>query len=151
MSSSASSVRDRSRGGSGGVGSLLLLLSPVHREVTVLAKASPADPVLGDAGGLSGQGACHILRPQDSSLCHTPPLDWGRVMLSFLPWLPLHEILWGREHFLASSHHPRAPLRAQPSARFLASGARAAEPPWSEPLMTSLLPLSVGHLLGDFL
>lgn len=76
--SSASSVRDRSRGGSGGVGSLLLLLSAVHRDVTVLAKASPADPVLGDAGGLSGQGACHILRPQDSSPCHTRP-HWTGV------------------------------------------------------------------------
>ena len=121
-------------------------------QFTEMSLFFPADPVLGDPGGLSGQGACHILRPQDSSLCHTtPPLDWGRVMLSFLPWLPLHEILGGRECFLASSHHPSTPLRAQPTTRFLASGARAAEPSWSEPLRTSLLPLSVGHHWGDFL
>lgn len=109
-------------------------------------------PSSGTQEACLARGACHILRPQDSSLCHTtPPLDWGRVMLSFLPWLPLHEILGGRECFLASSHHPSTPLRAQPTTRFLASGARAAEPSWSEPLRTSLLPLSVGHLWGDFL
>lgn len=58
--------------GSGGVGSLLLLLSPVHREVTVLAKASPADPVLGDAGGLSGQGHHPEASETVPFVTHTP-------------------------------------------------------------------------------
>lgn len=80
------------------MGSLLLLLSPVHRDVTVVAKASPANPVLGDPGGLSGQGTCHILRPQDSCLCHTRP-HWTGVESCRLSCLGSpYTRYWGEEN-----------------------------------------------------
>lgn len=148
----------------GSGGSLLLLLPPAHGDVTVLAKVQPSRPrPWGPRRPLWPGGLSHPesfgKRPQEEGpfVTHTP-IELGEEHAAFSSLgSPLYEVLGRRGEeentlFLASLLRPRTQPRAQPSTPFPTRGACAAEPPWSGHLRTSpLLPLSVGHLWGNFL